>query len=69
MEDADKSRIGMDLETDLTVGNAVHIMVIEVEEVTRIIVITMAEITDQGIAIMGTNEEIKGICYLTNLYA
>ena len=51
----------MDLETDPIVGNEVHIMVIEVEETIKITVTTVVEITDLGIAVMGTIRETIGI--------
>ena len=51
----------MDLETDPIVGNVVCIMVTEAEEAIRITVTTVVEITDLGIAVMGTIRETIGI--------
>ena len=51
----------MDPETDPIVGNAVHIMVTEAEEAIRITITTVVEITDLGMAVMGTIRETIGI--------
>ena len=46
IEDVDKDRVGMDLETDPIVGNEVHIIVAEAGETIRITIIMVVEIID-----------------------
>ena len=53
IEDADKGRIGMDLETGPIVGNKVGIMVTEAGEVIRIVITIVEGIIDIEITIMG----------------
>ena len=53
--------IDMDPETDPIIGNAVCIVVIEEGEAIKITVITIAEIIDLEITVMGTIKETIGI--------
>ena len=53
--------IDMDPETDAIVGNMVHTVVIEEGEAIKITIITIAEIIDLEIPVMGTIKETIGI--------
>ena len=65
IENADKGRVGMDLETDPIVENEAHVMVVETEEAIRITITIVAEIIDLEITIM---ENIRQtICTMIDL--
>ena len=60
IEDVDRGRIGLDLETGPIAGNEVCIMVVEVEEVIRIVITMVEGIIDIEITVMGNIRQTIG---------
>ena len=60
IEDADKGRVGMDLETEPIEGKEVHIIMAEAEEAIRITITIVVEIIDLEITIMGNIRQTIG---------